>query len=421
MSPRRYVYVLVGIFLVLILGATVINAIAFHKRIFATSNIDENIQQALYLEAHPPKAVIIGTSRTSVFKELHTWPQDLEPVMVFSNRADPPECTLKRLHNIIYLSPGLQHVLLCPDFFVFNTHNHGYKNFCDVSYMHFPLPETPLKRAVYIGRFKLNRYLYFVFSVQNTWFNIQALWHLSLKNPIPTEFQDHSGMSSAEKFRCNEAFYLRDTLWPGARKHFDYRHPNSQRTTFDDFRETLELLYSKGIETTICLLPHHARIHEITVAAGLGEQYFEWLRAIVHINEAVAKAYGKTPYSIKDFAIHNEYTQEIVYDDLKKPMHYYNDSSHFSVAYAREIIHYLFGQKQETLPRHFCVDLKASTIESFIKQFRKDQVKFRQEQPEAVRCIQAVYDGWNSTQAAWYGRPLSHGAYWEAPSLTVDK
>lgn len=412
-NNRSYLITFFGSFFLLIIVSVIINTVAFHKRIIINENIKENIQPALMLESILPNGVIIGTSRTSVFKQVVDWPSTYKPWMVFTNRADPPACTLKRLQNILYYSPGIKKVLLCPDFFVFNAYNHGYKQFCDISYMSFPLPENYFKRLLHIWEFKVKRYFYFIFSVQNTWSNTQALWSFFVKKPLPNEYWDQSMVTYANKFKYNEIFYLRETLWPGANKVFDYNYLESQRTTLDEFRETLALLYESNIEVDILILPHHVRIHEITTAAGLDHEYKQWLRTITSINNDIANLKNKQPYSILNFALYNEYTTEIAYDDLSKPMIYYSDASHFSPQLATKVIDYLFGQDKADFPENFCLEITPKNIDRFIHDFEVSQKAFRKNHPEVTALMQSHYENWEKAKSLWYKRPMVHKKYWE--------
>ena len=104
---------------------------------------------------------------------------------------------------------------------------------------------------------------------------------------------------------------------------------NSGRSSFDDFRDFLELCYDNNITLDIVFGPNHVLHWEaFDFSIGLGKWY-EWKKNVVTTVEQVAREYGEKPFRVIDFAVYNEFTVEKLPENTSSEMLFHWELNHY--------------------------------------------------------------------------------------------
>jgi hypothetical protein len=142
-------------------------------------------------------------------------------------------------------------------------------------------------------------------------------------------------------YKSVENSYLRETWFsPNSLRFSIHGNEAAPNKAFDDFAALLSLAHANGIETTVVILPVHARLLEVLSYAGLWESFEFWKRQLVTTNESVARARGQLPFDLWDFNGYYPITSEAV---STRPLEWFYDSAHASVSMGNRILDIIAG------------------------------------------------------------------------------
>lgn len=175
-----------------------------------------------------------------------------------------------------------------------------------------------------------------------------------------------------------ENFMLRNVLLPKPKQQYSF--VSDGVSSFDWYRNILDIAYQSDIETVLIINPSHARLWEVLHHAGLWPKYKEWKTNLVAINESAAQKHGKASFPLWDFTTANKITTE-PFPDKPAPnqtMQYYYEAVHFSQTTGALVLDRISGNTlSEDIPENFGVLLNSRTIKPTLKSIDLAQRQFR--------------------------------------------
>lgn len=190
-------------------------------------------------------------------------------------------------------------------------------------------------------------------------------------------------------FLSNEKGYINSDY-----KDFTLTNNKGKGSTLRHYRKLLATAYQDNIDLKIFIYPCHARQWEALSVAGLWNEWEQWKRQLVALNELIAAEQGKTPFVLWDFSGYNHYTTEVVppLDDTKTQMQWYWESSHYKKELGDLVLDRIFNYSdpQRTIEKGFGVQLTSSNIEFHLQQIRQDRQQWRESHPEDVAEIESL-------------------------------
>ena len=314
--------------------------------------------KALELPLREPKTVIIGSSRVhDSLNPNHNLLNEPQYQPVYNLGID-----MARIHeSFLYLKHAManseiRRVILGIDFFMFNASQKENGNF-DSS-----LVGREIMFSDYISTS--------IFSADAFFDSIQTL-KISYRTPDRKEFLSNGfrpgkmvfyGLKNYSALHYYTNYTFMSSL-PNETKY--YANITSDERVFNDFEEILKLCKKNHVELKVYISPAHANLDgEGIKTAGKWEEMELWKLKVVRLTDI---------YEIPlwDFSGYNSITTE----QVKTPMKFYWDSSHFTEVVSDMILKRIFYDGVN-VPDDFGVKLTKENIESHISQIRKDQANY---------------------------------------------
>lgn len=165
-------------------------------------------------------------------------------------------------------------------------------------------------------------------------------------------------------------------------------------SSFEPYRDILELAYKNNIKMTLFISPIHSRLLEVLNKACGYDKFETWKRELVMINEKIAKKYGRVAIVIWDFSGYNNFTTEELptMNDTKKQMQYYYESSHYKPELGDIILDRMFDGNFSCGQNYpdFGVKLTSQNIEAHLANLRIQRAKYRASHPQDIAEIEAL-------------------------------
>ena len=177
----------------------------------------------------------------------------------------------------------------------------------------------------------------------------------------------HKAFRFTEKKNMNQIWFQRP-------HQYEFIHPNTGQSSFDDLRTLLDTAYRDNIDLRMLVSPSHARLWEALHAVGLWSKFEQWKRELVTINEQHAKKYGKQPFPLWDFSGYNHYTTETVTAKMK----WYWESSHYKQELGNIVLNSVFEAK---IADDFGVLINTKNIDKHLADIRIKQQQYRKYHP----------------------------------------
>jgi hypothetical protein len=211
--------------------------------------------------------------------------------------------------------------------------------------------------------------------LQYTVLDDDGLWELVLA----------SNRQLLNAFGSMERSYLRETWFPPYSHRFSLnKNEAAPNTAFDDFKALLALAHANGIETTIVVLPVHARLLETLAYAGLWENFEYWKRQLVILNEEVARSGGHLPFDIWDFnGYYPTITEQVSGNIDAGPLTWFYDSAHPSVNTGNRILDIVAGKS----PADFGGRIDSNNIDSWLRRQRDLRDAYRAAYPAQAKRL----------------------------------
>jgi hypothetical protein len=145
----------------------------------------------------------------------------------------------------------------------------------------------------------------------------------------------------------------------------------------------LAAAHDRGLDVRLFVSPAHARLALALDAAGLWGEFEAWKRALVAINDSVARDRGRTPFPLWDFSGFNAVTTEAVppAGDLDAVMRYYWDASHYRKEAGDLVLDRLLDVPGRAVPEGFGVALTPANLDSHLARTRAARDAYRTANP----------------------------------------
>lgn len=398
MQPKAFLYRVILYTLIPVLGLVALNGFCLYHRI----NLHPSYLQALAIEEQHPKALILGSSRVRHIKpDSIYWPKGLRPVC--SVCGDMQTVRRMQAHSLHALEfTALQEIVLCVDFFTFNTYNRGPPDPVEDFFLTQPLPAKGSRiRLAALYAFKAQRVLKQLFSLSylsaNSLSLYKALKRLVVKAGQPSiqPMPNSALLGLSDKLYLLESHTLNETFFISPSKCFTFDPVEGLRSHFDTLNTLLEYLYSRpNLTVKLVINPFHARFFELIHAAGLWPWYKEWLERLVHLNESQALKHQTTPYPLYDFSGYSAYNTE----DFSTPQatigRWYIESSHFNSDLGDLVLQRLYTPDSQATQDTFGKRIHSHNLYSHIQELEEGWQAYYKSHPLAIATIQGLYDQW---------------------------
>lgn len=150
-------------------------------------------------------------------------------------------------------------------------------------------------------------------------------------------------------------------------------------SSLDDLREMVRLAHQHHVDLRLFISPSHARQWETLAVSGLWEQWEEWKRELIRINEAGAIQAGAATFPLWDFSGYDTVsTEEVpVLGDNTSIMRWYSDSSHYTPDLGRHIILRMFTPVAKGELENWGAMMDIPTLEMHLKRIRLAREHYR--------------------------------------------
>jgi len=357
------------------------------------------LSKAAELRRQRPECLILGSSRAQA---------GLDP--------DQPAWTHCRVYNLAHAGGTLyesmryfqqaaaiqrpREVVLALDLFMFNAYRPPQPGFSEerlmVSIDGAPNPAWPRVFA------------YDVFSNLLSWDALKASW----KTAVPAHRRQRRGAEDGfweyerfrleqaprrgqrDAFRRNEEAFLTTHWFPAPQRRFTTHDPVSGADAYDSMRIILRIAHREGVRLHLLVSPAHARQWETLRQAGLWQEFEDWKRMLVHVNNEEARRAGRAPFSLWDFSGFNTYTTEDVpaESDRAGAMRWYWESSHFRKELGDIVLNRVLGQNAtgHKVAVDFGVRLDARNLDAHLAGMRVAQLRWQQTHAQDVAEIAGI-------------------------------
>lgn len=326
----------------LMFGAPVIKGI--------NESITENYYKQLQFKPYQlhqikPRSVIIGASQSGVAFNPDRLPQ---PAYNFAVGGSTSYMHWRLLQEAVAANPALDNVILETPFFAFNSSDPN----------NAPEQDTALENRLTVDKDGNSNLFYPAYAAQEmlsaliSWDSTRAsLRTISKQRDVQEKtrgsfIQLRNGQwlqqppPETSTARLIENSWKKSIYndWLPAPEHI-YTLPDNHTSALAYYRQSLQRLYGKGINTTIVIAPLHASLLIALQELRLWPVFQQWKKALVIINEEEAQIAGKPAFPVLDYAVINERTSEnIPLDKSTERLLWFNDSMHPSPAFGDSML-----------------------------------------------------------------------------------
>jgi hypothetical protein len=129
-------------------------------------------------------------------------------------------------------------------------------------------------------------------------------------------------------FVASELAYVTDNYRPAPSRAFALESQVLRRSAANEFRLLLRAAYRHGVRLHLFISPSHARQWTTLASLGLWNRFEEWKTLLVQVVEEEARAEGRAPFALWDFADYSAPSLEPL-PRANEIMRGYWDSSHY--------------------------------------------------------------------------------------------
>jgi hypothetical protein len=196
------------------------------------------------------------------------------------------------------------------------------------------------------------------------------------------------------------------------RSHYQYPYTFSYRGSepLAHVRRLIAYAHAKGIDLKLLISPSHARQWETLAVDGLWDDWEEWKRRLVLMNEEEARKAGRAPFALWDFSGYNTITVERfpAADDAAASMKWYWESSHYKKEAGDLALDRVFSvaDPARRVPEDFGVRLTAATIDDHLRNIRAGRAAWLRAHPEDAAEIRRISAEYANKSSAGLESPL---------------
>ncbi|MDD4929057.1 MAG: hypothetical protein PHP85_07265 [Gallionella sp.] len=190
-----------------------------------------------------------------------------------------------------------------------------------------------------------------------------------------------------QKFSASERLYLMEKYLPYPQCKFAFSSAGLQTpSSLSDMQAILALAQRRHIDLRLFISPSHARQWQTLAAAGLWDDWENWKRKLVALNEQEAANTGRSAFPLWDFSGYDAVsTEELPDENELRPMSGYSDSSHYVPAIGQRLVTRIFGGTE-----NWGVSLNHSNIEENLQRIRADRKRYLSGHTRDVSEIEAL-------------------------------
>ena len=209
----------------------------------------------------------------------------------------------------------------------------------------------------------------------------QALWLADGQFVYPPPSKGHRALALA-----SEAGYFEKNYFRGPGLEFSLETAASH--PLRHVRDLVAFAHANGIELVIVIAPAHARQWETIADAGLWDEWEEWKRRLVSINEEEAAKARKPSFALWDFADYGDIASEPFPQagDTRSRMRWYFESSHFTPAAGDLLLDRIAGKE----PSGFGVRLEPPMLEPHLSAIRDARRAWRERYPADAAEVERI-------------------------------
>lgn len=187
-------------------------------------------------------------------------------------------------------------------------------------------------------------------------------------------------------------FYVRHYL-PEPFCAYSFLSRDGKSAPLNEIRAIMSRAYREHINIKLFISPAHARQWETLAVSGLWNQWEEWKKRLVVMNEEEALHAGQQPFPLWDFSGYNSISTETVptSGDTSK-MRWYFDSSHYWSVTGDLLLDRVvnFRAPDRVVPDDFGMLLSSANIDDRLARIRADRAEYRYSHPEDIAEIEAM-------------------------------
>lgn len=344
-----FIKLLVGLFLLAIIGMALVNFIVNPFAVFPTKPIaglsekhamsNARLYKTFTLRHRQVDGLLLGSSR--IEESMNPSGTAWQGINAY-NMAMPGASLQEMKRNLQHahaLTPQKQ-VLIGLDFFMFNAFREYPSDFSED---YFSVTESGNRKW---AGYPIRTYVNVLLSADGWGKSLQTI-KLNRSNSLASH--EDNGMTSIETHQrvtaTNAAIYQlfnsfennyfrKNSFWlSGPNASYTTSNTSTGIDTLEQYRDLLDFVYRERINAHLLISPVHGRFLMALDGIGLWPHFADFKRQLVRINEEVAKRYGVPAKPLWDFAQVNALTTELLPEDkrLSEPrrgMHWFWDPAH---------------------------------------------------------------------------------------------
>ncbi|NOQ15631.1 MAG: hypothetical protein GQ581_01075 [Methyloprofundus sp.] len=170
---------------------------------------------------------------------------------------------------------------------------------------------------------------------------------------------------------------------------FTFNILNKPLTSFDYFKQLVQLAHQHKIKLYFFISPSHARQWEVIDQLGLWNKWEYWKREMLRITEQESKHFKQAAYPIYDFSGYSNYSTEAVPRMPGKTMQWYFDSSHYRQSLGSIIFDHIINPTKE---KSFGRILSSKNIDIHLQSIRVDKRQYQASHTQDVSDIRKLIE-----------------------------
>lgn len=193
-------------------------------------------------------------------------------------------------------------------------------------------------------------------------------------------------------FLAVEEVMLNDIYLPPPKCAYAFGDTEKSRFPLQALRTLIAEAHRKKIDLRLAISPIHARLAEAIAAAGLWDQWEDWKRQIVEINEAEGINAGQPAFALWDFSGYSQITTERVpaAGDADTRMQWYWESSHYKKETGDIMLDRMFDKPSAPGVAYadFGMRLTRATLDAHLRKISDSRAQFRKQFPGDIAEIE---------------------------------
>jgi hypothetical protein len=163
----------------------------------------------------------------------------------------------------------------------------------------------------------------------------------------------------------------------------------SDINTFATLEKLIDLAHHLKARVEFIIPPVHARMFEVLFSMGRWQDYENWKRNFVLINEKIAKKQNSAPLTIWDFTAYNDFTTEKVppFGDKSTYMRWFYDDVHVKPELGKIMLDEMVNHTQDN---NVVTVLTSQSVEIQLEKLRKGHKAYLQQEPKETLQVYSL-------------------------------